>query len=87
MGNGLNPFGDMSIQYSIWPVVLMTYNLPPWLCMKQPYSFLTLPMSGPKVLGNDIDVYLEPLVDELMKLLELGVETHDVSNDESTFLH
>jgi len=56
--------------------MLMTYNLPLWLCMKQPYSFLTLLIPSPKALGNDIDVHLEPLVDELMQLWEPGVETN-----------
>jgi hypothetical protein len=27
--DGFNPFGNMSTTYSIWPVVLMPYNLPP----------------------------------------------------------
>ena len=66
--DGFNPFGNMSSQYNIWPVVLMTYNLPPWLCMKQAYLVLTLLIPSPKVPGNDIDVYLEPLVDELIQL-------------------
>jgi len=26
--NGFNPFGDMNIQYNIWPVIVMTYNFP-----------------------------------------------------------
>ncbi|KAL5583241.1 hypothetical protein UlMin_015683 [Ulmus minor] len=29
--DGFNPFNNMSISYSMWPVVLITYNLPPWL--------------------------------------------------------
>ena len=27
--DGFNPFGDLSSAYSVWPVVLVTYNLPP----------------------------------------------------------
>jgi hypothetical protein len=27
--DGFNPFGNMSTTYSIWPIVLMLYNLPP----------------------------------------------------------
>nr|GFA53986.1 hypothetical protein [Tanacetum cinerariifolium] len=33
--DGLNPFGNLSQAYSMWPVILMAYNLPPWLCMKK----------------------------------------------------
>nr|GEW95828.1 hypothetical protein [Tanacetum cinerariifolium] len=32
--DGFNPFGNLSQSYSMWPVILTTYNLPPWLCMK-----------------------------------------------------
>ncbi|XP_073003919.1 uncharacterized protein [Typha latifolia] len=65
---GFNPFGSMSISYSTWPVVLIAYNLPPWLCMKQPYIMLTLLIPGPKAHRNDIDIYLQPLVEELKQL-------------------
>ena len=34
---GFQPFEDS--QHSIWPVVLIPYNLPPWLCMKPPFNF------------------------------------------------
>jgi len=27
--DGFNPFGNMSTAYSMWPVVLVPYNLPP----------------------------------------------------------
>jgi hypothetical protein len=30
--DGFNPFGMQSLTYSIWPVILIPYNLPPWLC-------------------------------------------------------
>lgn len=30
-----NPFGDLSTSHSTWPVVLIPYNLPPWVCMTQ----------------------------------------------------
>lgn len=33
--DGFNPFGTMSTQHSIWPVVLIPSNCPPWECMKQ----------------------------------------------------
>ena len=32
---------------------------------------------GPKSPGNNIDVYLQPLIDELKELWEKGVETWD----------
>ncbi|XP_062145287.1 uncharacterized protein LOC133852537 [Alnus glutinosa] len=65
--DGFNPFGNMSTSYSIWPVVLVPYNLPPWRCMKDPYMIMSFLIPGPKAPGNDIDVYLQPLVDDLQE--------------------
>ncbi|KAJ0569814.1 hypothetical protein HanHA300_Chr05g0170861 [Helianthus annuus] len=78
--DGFNPFRTMSVSHSTWPVVLMPYNLPPWMCMKQPYFFLSLLIPGPSAPGNNIDVYMEPLVAELQELWDInGVETYDAS--------
>ncbi|XP_016206702.1 uncharacterized protein LOC107647092 [Arachis ipaensis] len=74
--DGFNPYGNMSSKYSISPVVLIPYNLPPWICMKPSSFVLSMIIPGPKMPGNDIDVYLQPLIEEL-KLLWVGVETYD----------
>ena len=63
--DGFNPFGNLSSSHTVWLVILVTYNLPPWLCMKMSFCLLSLLIPGPKQLGNDIYVYLEPLVNEL----------------------
>jgi hypothetical protein len=44
--------------------------------MKQSNFIMLKLIPGPKGPGNDIDVYLEPLVDELMQLWA-GVDTYD----------
>jgi hypothetical protein len=75
--DGFNPFGMASSKHSTWPVILVPYNMPPWLCMKQSNFIMSMLIPGPKGPGNDIDVYLEPLVDELMQLWA-GVDTYDV---------
>lgn len=85
--DGFNPFGAMNISYSTWPVILMPYNLPPWLCMKQPFCILSMLIEGPKSPGNDIDVYLQPLIDELNQLWTSGVETYDASKEETFQMH
>ncbi|GKA68792.1 hypothetical protein Tco_0768709, partial [Tanacetum coccineum] len=78
--DGFNLFGNLSQSYSMWPVILTTYNLPLWLCMKESYLMLTLLIPGPKSPGKDIDVYLRPLIDDLKDLWALkGVETIDVA--------
>nr|GEV94975.1 hypothetical protein [Tanacetum cinerariifolium] len=66
--DGFNLFGNLTQSYSMWPVILTTYNLPLWLCMKESYLMLTLLILGPKSLGKDIDVYFRPLIDDLKDL-------------------
>nr|XP_043639226.1 uncharacterized protein LOC122610295 [Erigeron canadensis] len=76
--DSFNPFGNMSTSYSMWPVILTTYNTPPWLCMKETSFMLTLLIPVPKSPGTDIDVFLRPLVAELKTLWSDGVVTKDV---------
>ncbi|XP_052172287.1 uncharacterized protein LOC127788215 [Diospyros lotus] len=85
--DGFNPFRTMTISYSIWPVVLMPYNLPPWLCMKQPYFILSLLIGGPRAPGDNIDVFLQPLIQELQELWSEGIETYDASRKEMFHVH
>ncbi|KAJ9567086.1 hypothetical protein OSB04_003052 [Centaurea solstitialis] len=75
--DGFNPYGNMSSAHSTWPVVLTTYNLPPWLCMKESSFMLSLVIPGPKSPGKDMDVFLRPLVEELKQLWHSGVRTKD----------
>ena len=82
--DGFNPFRYLSHAYSVCLVMLVTYNLPPWLCTKMNLWMLTLLISSPKQLGNGIDIYLEHLVDELKELWDQGVWTYDSYN--KTFL-
>ena len=57
------------------------YNLPPWLCMKRKYIMLYLLISGPKEPGNDIDVFLQPLIEDLQKLWT-GKQVYDAYKKE-----
>ncbi|XP_019178174.1 PREDICTED: uncharacterized protein LOC109173401 [Ipomoea nil] len=43
---------------------------------KRKFMMLTLLISGPKQPGNDIDVYLAPLIDDLKALWEEGIEAY-----------
>ncbi|XP_004295827.1 PREDICTED: uncharacterized protein LOC101302054 [Fragaria vesca subsp. vesca] len=80
--NGLNPFRSINIVHSTWPVILVPYNLPPLMCMKQPFIFLSVLIDGPKAPGDKIDVYLQPLIEELKELFEDGVATFDSFSNE-----
>ena len=63
--DGFDPYGNMSSTHSTWPVSLIPYNLPSWMCMKRSSFKLSLLISDPTSPENDIDVYLQPLVEEL----------------------
>ena len=54
--DGFNPFRVMSTTHSTWPVLLILYNLPPWLCMKQSSIMLSMIIPGEKAPGMNIDV-------------------------------
>ena len=66
--DGMNPFGEWGSSHSTWPVTLCIFNLPSWLCMKWNYMMMPVLIQDPKQSDNDIDVYLRPLVDELLLL-------------------
>jgi len=49
--------------------------------MKDSYFTMFTLIPGPKT-RNDIDVYLQPLIDELKELWDNGVQTYDASMKE-----
>ena len=73
----MNPFGNLSTNHSSWSVLLMIYKLPPWLCIKRKYIILCMMIAGPRQPGSDIDVYRTPLIEDLRKLCEDGVDVWD----------
>nr|XP_051202656.1 uncharacterized protein LOC127316300 [Lolium perenne] len=84
--DGFNPFGNMSNSYSMWPVFVVPYNLPPWACMDQSNFMMTLLIPGPESPGKDFDVFMEPLVEELQQLW-MGVRTYDALSRDKFDLH
>ena len=49
----------------------------PWLCLKQNFIMMPALIQGPRLPENDIDVYLQPLVEELLLLWSDGVHMWD----------
>ena len=80
--DGINPHSSLSSRHSCWPVIMIIYNLPPWLCMKRKFMLLSLLISGPRQPGNDIDVYLAPLIGDLKLLWDVGIEAFDAYEQE-----
>ncbi|KAL0461256.1 UNVERIFIED_CONTAM: hypothetical protein Slati_0013200 [Sesamum latifolium] len=54
--DGFAPHGQYGRTYSYWPVILTPYYLPPKMCMKPEYMFLTMVISGPSNPKRRIDV-------------------------------
>ena len=59
------------------PVILTMYNLPTWLCQKRKYLLLSVLIQGPKHLGIDIDVFLEPLMQVMETLWKECIDIFD----------
>ncbi|CAA7013526.1 unnamed protein product [Microthlaspi erraticum] len=72
--------------YSLWPVILTPYNLPPEMCMKQEFMFLTILVPGPKHPKRSLDIFLQPLIEELKDLWFSGVEAYDISTKQNFLL-
>ncbi|PKU73072.1 hypothetical protein MA16_Dca026495 [Dendrobium catenatum] len=83
--DGFNPFKIMSSTYSIWPVLLVPYNMPPWITMKQTSFIMSIIIPGEKSPGNNIDIYLQPLINELYELCH-GVISYDATSGQSFHL-
>ena len=66
--DGFNSCSNLSTSYSIWPVMLVVYNVSPWKCMKEPFIFMSLLILDPNASDNEIDVYLRSLIDDLKEL-------------------
>jgi len=75
--DGVSPhsLGGKGRPTSVWPVVVMNYNLPPWLSMKKGFLLLSLIIPGPSKVKN-LDTYLALVVDELKTLWD-GVWAYD----------
>jgi hypothetical protein len=49
------------------------YNIPTWLCHKRMYLMLSILIQGLKQTSIDIDVFLEPLMEDMTKFRNEGM--------------
>jgi hypothetical protein len=75
--DGMNPFAESSSKHNTWPVILTIYNLPPWLMQKRKYILLTILISRPTQPGVAMNVFLDPLMEDMKILWETGVQMLD----------
>lgn len=62
------------------PVFVVPYNLPPEMCMKQNNLILALVIPGPDYPGKNLNVFMQPLIDEMDDLWKNGALTYDCHN-------
>ena len=85
--DGFQPFGQTGQQYSFWPVVITPYNLPPSLCMRPEFMFLTVLVPGLRNPKVHVDVFLQPLIAELNDLWSNRIQTYDISMRQNFQMH
>jgi hypothetical protein len=66
--NGMNPFGENRTVHNTWSVIIVMYNLLTWLYHKRKYLILSILIQGSKQADTNIDVLLEPLMEDMAKL-------------------
>ncbi len=72
---GLTTNGVGWSNWSTWPMVMLNYNILPWLTTKKHFVMLSLIILGLQfVTGEHFDVYLQPLLDELKMLWDVGID-------------
>ena len=77
--DGMNPYSEKRSTLSLTPVIVFNYNLPPWMVTKKYFVMLCLLIPTKLSLtGSNVDVFIQPLVDELQQLWSrAGVPTRD----------
>jgi hypothetical protein len=74
--DGFQPHSNDSHRYSCWPVFMMPYNLPPDKCFKEGFIFLALVIPRPREPKKQMNIFLQPLFEELM-INEINTVWHD----------
>ena len=74
---GVNLFGLCSTTWSTWPMVLVNYNIPPWLPIKKGHLILAL-LVPKKYKAKNMDVYMVLVIEELQTLW-LAIKVFDIS--------
>ena len=65
--DGFNLFRSFVAPYYCWPVILIISILPQGMYIRLEFMFLSIFILGPSSLGQNVDVCLQSLIDELMR--------------------
>jgi hypothetical protein len=66
--DSFTPFIENAASYSCWPVFAIPYNLRLTLCKKYEHMFICLIIPGPDNPGPQLNVMMQPLIEELKQL-------------------
>jgi len=83
--DGFNPYGLMAAPYTCWPIFVIPLNLPPGVVFRRQNIFLSLIIPGHP--GSKMGVFMEPLIDELVRAWEEGVLTYDRATKRNFRMH
>ena len=83
--DGFYPFKSFVAPYSCWLVILTIYNLPPEMCMRPEFMFLSTMIPSPNSPGRNTDVCLQLLIDELTLLWSSRALTNYISRKQNYF--
>ena len=75
--DGVNPFLNQTSTHTCWPIVIINYNIPPWISTRKEHLMLVVIVLGLKQVKH-MDVYLKLVIDEL-RLLWKGFQMYDIS--------
>jgi hypothetical protein len=72
--------------FTCWPMFVISINLPPpSVCFQRQNIFMSLKIPGHP--GNKMGLYIEPLIDELVRASEEGVWTYDRATKTNFKMH
>lgn len=76
--DGVQPFKD-DCRYSVWPLVLTVYNLPPWVRYKLGATTVLAMIPGHRHANSklDLDYVMQMVHDDLRALYMHGVTVYD----------
>jgi hypothetical protein len=83
--DGFNPYGLMATPYTCWPIFIIPLNLTPGVVFRRQNIFLSLIISGHP--ENKMGVFMEPLIDDLVRAWEEGVWTYDRATKRNFRMH
>ncbi len=74
----INTYSLQQSKYSMWPIEVLNYNLPPHLTMSNAFMWFAFIILERRQVHN-MDIYVQPLIDELQLLWTQGVLMTNVS--------